>query len=117
MQTLTLSREPLVTGCYASRSRWLRFAARHLNDQRPSGSTSWIFREHSDEMTGNILARQWHPRLGTSTDEAIRIPILIVALQTMSQPSESGMLFSIFIVSLQTKQLNRSISGLLSSFK
>jgi hypothetical protein len=31
-------------------------------------------------MTGNILARQWHPRLGTSTDEAIRIPILIVAL-------------------------------------
>ena len=73
--------EPLVTGCYASRSRWLRFAARHLNDQRPSGSTSWIFREHSDEMTGNILARQWHPRLGTSTDEAIRIPILIVALQ------------------------------------
>ena len=35
-------------------------------------STSWIFCEHSDEMTGNILARQWHPRLGTSRDEAIR---------------------------------------------
>src|ERR1039457_5891241 len=35
----------------------------------------------------------------------------------ISQPSESGTLFSIFIVSLQTKQLNRSISGLLSSFK
>src|ERR1700722_3713400 len=35
----------------------------------------------------------------------------------MSQPSESGALFSIFIVSLQTKQLSRSISGLLSSFK
>src|ERR1700722_17394564 len=49
--------------------------------QRPSGSTSWIFWEHSDEMTGNILARQWHPRLGTSTDEAIRILILIVAPQ------------------------------------
>ena len=32
-------------------------------------------------MTGNILARQWHPRLGTSTDEAIRILILIVALE------------------------------------
>ena len=31
-------------------------------------------------MTGNILTRQWHPRLGTSMDEAIRIPILIVAL-------------------------------------
>ena len=33
-------------------------------------------------MTGNILARQWHPRLGTSTDEAIRVPILIVAPQS-----------------------------------
>jgi len=29
--------------------------------------------------------RQWHPRLGTSTDEAIRIPILIVALQCSHQ--------------------------------
>jgi hypothetical protein len=65
----------------AARDGLLRFAARHLNDQRPSGSTRWIFREHSDEMTGNILARQWHPRLGTSTDEAIREPILIVGPQ------------------------------------
>jgi hypothetical protein len=89
MRTLTLSREPLVTGCYASRSRWLRFAARHLNDQRPSGSTSWIFREHSDEMTRNILARQWHPRLGTSTDEAIRVLIQIVALQGRDRLKES----------------------------
>jgi len=75
-----MSRHPLVTGCYASRSRWLRFAARHLNDRRPSGSPSWIFWEHSDEMTGNILVRQWHPRLGTSADEAIRNPIQIDAL-------------------------------------
>jgi hypothetical protein len=57
---------------------------RSPSPQRPSGSTSWIFWEHSDEMTGNILARQWHPRLGTSTDEAIRIPILIVALEVGS---------------------------------
>ncbi len=35
-------------------------------------------------MTGNILARQWRPRLGTSTDEAIRIPILIVAPQPLA---------------------------------
>jgi hypothetical protein len=69
----------------AARDGLLRFAQpmatlRSPSPQRPSGSTSWIFWEHSDEMTGNILARQWHPRLGTSTDEAIRIPILIVAL-------------------------------------
>ena len=69
----------------AARDGLLRFAQpmatlRSPSPQRPSGSTSWIFWEHSDEMTGNILARQWHPRLGTSTDEAIRILILIVAL-------------------------------------
>ena len=68
----------------AARDGLLRFAQpmatlRSPSPQRPSGSTSWIFWEHSDEMTGNILARQWHPRLGTSTDEAIRILILIVA--------------------------------------
>jgi hypothetical protein len=70
----------------AARDGLLRFAQpmatlRSPSPQRPSGSTSWIFWEHSDEMTGNILARQWHPRLGTSTDEAIRILILIVALE------------------------------------
>jgi hypothetical protein len=70
----------------AARDGLLRFAQpmatlRSPSPQRPSGSTSWIFWEHSDEMTGNILARQWHPRLGTSTDEAIRVPIQIVALQ------------------------------------
>src|ERR1700733_12337303 len=57
----------------AARDGLLRFAQpmatlRSPSPQRPSGSTSWIFWEHSDEMTGNILARQWHPRLGTSTD-------------------------------------------------
>jgi hypothetical protein len=40
-------------------------------------------------MTGNILARQWHPRLGTSTDEAIRIPILIVALENRLVSADS----------------------------
>ena len=63
----------------AARDGLLRFAQpmatlRSPSPQRPSGSTIWIFWEHSDEMTGNILARQWHPRLGTSTDEAIRVP-------------------------------------------
>jgi hypothetical protein len=71
----------------AARDGLLRFAQpmatlRSPSPQRPSGSTSWIFWEHSDEMTGNILARQWHPRLGTSTDEAIRVPIQIVALES-----------------------------------
>ena len=71
----------------AARDGLLRFAQpmatlRSPSPQRPSGSTIWIFWEHSDEMTGNILARQWHPRLGTSTDEAIRLLIKIVALQS-----------------------------------
>ena len=83
MRTLKLSCE-----LSAARDGLLRFAQpmatlRSPSPQRPSGSTSWIFWEHSDEMTGNILARQRHPRLGTSADEAIRIPILIVALQDM----------------------------------
>src|ERR1700722_7899799 len=74
----------------AARDGLLRFAQpmatlRSPSPQRPSGSTSWIFWEHSDEMTGNILARQWHPRLGTSTDEAIRILILIVAPQALAR--------------------------------
>jgi hypothetical protein len=40
-------------------------------------------------MTRNILARQWHPRLGTSTDEAIRVLIQIVALQGRDRLKES----------------------------
>jgi hypothetical protein len=88
----------------AARDGLLRFAQpmatlRSPSPQRPSGSTSWIFWEHSDEMTGNILARQRHPRLGTSTDEAIRIPILIVALQR----TKANML------SLQSGRLKRPI--------
>ena len=76
----------LKLGPSAARDGLLRFAQpmatlRSPSPQRStsSGSTSWIFWEHSDEMTGNILVRQWHPRLGTSTDEAIRVLILIVA--------------------------------------
>src|SRR4051794_33650009 len=41
-------------------------------------------------MTGNILARQWHPRLGTSTDEAIRNLIQIVALHLMLAGLQRG---------------------------
>ena len=53
-----------MSGCYASRSRWLRFAARHLNDRRSQWIDELDIWKHSDETTGNILVRQWHPRLG-----------------------------------------------------
>jgi hypothetical protein len=75
-----VSRQPARDGLLRFAQPMATLRSPQLNDQRPIGSTSWIFWEHSDEMTGNILARQWHTRLGTSTDEAIRLPIQIVAL-------------------------------------
>ena len=66
--------------------------------------------------------RQWHPRLGTSTDEAIRILILIVALD--EDPLElwdwvrrAKSFADLFIRTLRLTQINMNCDGIATFFK